>query len=322
MIENVAPCIVIVDEIEKFFGGVSQGGHETSRHNFASLLEWMQAEHSKPILVIATANNVTSLPPELKRKGRFDETFFVSIPTQADCEDIIRIHLKSKKAVLEQSFDYNRVARSFLIAATAKLRFFNGADIEAVINSAFCSLFADMDDVTKANIQQDGEIPKSFYSTPKVEEALLKELDRTRSYFDNNMDETASYWILMRRLNFRNAGGADLFEGIPYDEDKGMFSFECVPKQDDGKQDDQKQGGRSEYLDALKKELERIETSAGEQKAQLEEQNRQQLALMINWAGGAGTGPNAPATIEYDAAFRYKLAISIFKQVHASAGKE
>ena len=93
MIENVAPCIVIIDEIEKFFekSGNQGGGHEVTRHLLSTLLDWMQTKRSKPVLVIATANEIDNLPPELKRKGRFDETFFVGIPTCEDCKNIFEI---------------------------------------------------------------------------------------------------------------------------------------------------------------------------------------------------------------------------------------
>ena len=281
MIENVAPCIVIVDEIEKFFGDVSEGGHETSRHILASFLEWMQDEHGKPILVIATANNVKKLPPELKRKGRFDETFFVGIPNCEECKNIMRIHLENKREVLAESFGYDDVIETFLAAATQKLRFFNGADLEAVINSAFCSLFAEKmkDRKTLEQTQSKGEITFR-YSADEVKDALRTELEKTRSYFDNNMDETASYWLEMRHLNFRNAGGADLYQGIDFNEEDGKFSFGG---------DSHPVGNDNEYRKFLEDELEKIEDS--------------------------------PACSAYDDAFRYKLAISIFKRVQDAIQK-
>ena len=226
MIESVAPCVVIVDEIEKFFGGISDGGNEASRHIFASLLEWMQADREKAVLVIATANKVDRLPPELKRKGRFDETFFVGIPTRKDCQEIMSIHLRRKADVIDPAFNYASVIDSFLDEAARRGRFFNGADLESVVNSAFCTLFSRLDVKSLECIQKGGDVSDvGRYSADSVRMALLDELDRTRSYFDNNMDETAAYWVLMRSLNFRNAGGDDLFKGIGYDEREGRFSF-------------------------------------------------------------------------------------------------
>jgi SpoVK/Ycf46/Vps4 family AAA+-type ATPase len=259
MIESVAPCVVIVDEIEKFFGGISEGGNEASRHIFASLLEWMQSDREKAVLVIATANKVDSLPPELKRKGRFDETFFVGIPMRADCRQIMSIHLHRMAKVLSGDFDYDFVMDSFLDAAAREGRFFNGADIESIVNAAFCSLFSQVDVKSLESVQRGGEISDADrYSSSMVKSALLEELKRTRSYFDNNMDETASYWTLMRRLNFRNAGGEDLFKGIKYDEESGKFSFACVSSQNYASDLDAKfveSANRGDYDDALRYKL-------------------------------------------------------------------
>ena len=243
-VENIAPCVVIIDEIEKFFGGVSDGNNEVSKHIFASLLDWMQTDREKPVLVIATANKVDKLPPELKRKGRFDETFFVGIPTRKDCRDILSIHLRRKggferggedvwirtgSGILRDDFDYDAVVESVLDAAAKHRRFFNGADIESIVNSAFCALFSTVEKNHKdviENVQRGGGIEASTkYGHECVKNAILDELEHTRSYFDNNMEETASYWVSMKKMNFRNAGGVDLFEGIDYYEDTGTFAF-------------------------------------------------------------------------------------------------
>ena len=280
-IEGVAPCVVIVDEIEKFFGGISDGNgnSEASRHIFASMLEWMQEERDKPILVIATANKVDKLPPELKRKGRFDETFFVGIPTCRASHDIMYIHLRRKSQILDCGFDYESVIKATLHAAAKKRMFFNGADIESIINAAFCTLFARIGIEAIEDVQGGASLDESLkYSTEDVISALSDELERTRSYFDSNMDETAAYWVLMRRLNFRNAGGEDLFSGIPYKDYLGEFEFENI-EQDGGFKFDDANHGRL-YLECI---------------------NRR-----ISQSAEAG---------DYDAAFRYSLAASIFRYV-------
>ena len=211
MIENVAPCIVIIDEIEKFFekSGNQGGGHEVTRHLLSTLLDWMQTKRSKPVLVIATANEIDNLPPELKRKGRFDETFFVGIPTCEDCKNIFEIHFSKRKKVLDKEFfnaenkfseKYKEVVNKFFRMAAQMHRFFNGADIESIIDAAFCSLFAQKmgyksetnnnapkaDDNERKKIIEGEYTPK--YSVAQVEEALLTELQKTRSYFENNME--------------------------------------------------------------------------------------------------------------------------------------
>lgn len=89
----VSPCILWIDEIDKGLGvngAESDGG--TSSRVFSTILTWMQ-ENSAPVFVFATANEIRKIPPELLRKGRFDEVFFVDLPSEAERVDIVRIHL-------------------------------------------------------------------------------------------------------------------------------------------------------------------------------------------------------------------------------------
>ena len=305
-IENVAPCIVIIDEIEKFFekSGDNGGSHEVTRHLLSTMLDWMQTKRSKPVLVIATANEVDKLPPELKRKGRFDETFFVGVPTYKECENIFKIHFNKRKDVLDEAFfdanskEYEKVVNSFFKKATEKKRFFNGADIESILDAAFCSLFAEKMGYKSSTENCDaradilnGKYPK--YSIGQVQAALLAELEDTRSYFDNNMSKTAAYWVLMKELNFRDSGGKDLFEGegLKFDPEQGKFNFKLNNEDScygdktakyirDGFYDKDKSYKKG-YLDFLEDRL----------------------------------TPHPGKKLNYDEAFRYKLAISIYKYV-------
>ena len=96
MAEAVAPSILLMDEIEKGFGDSgSSGDSGTSSRVFGSFLTWMQ-EKEKPVFVIATANNIDKLPPEFLRKGRFDEIFFVDLPTDSERQIIWTLHLKKR----------------------------------------------------------------------------------------------------------------------------------------------------------------------------------------------------------------------------------
>jgi ATP-dependent 26S proteasome regulatory subunit len=106
--ETVAPCIVWIDEIEK---ALAQGGLDggTSMRVFGSILTWM-AEKTAPCFVVATANDISRLPPELLRKGRFDEIFFLDLPTEAERREILRVHLAKRKRV-PLDFDLDRLAR-------------------------------------------------------------------------------------------------------------------------------------------------------------------------------------------------------------------
>lgn len=97
--ETIAPCIVWIDEMEKALahGGLDSG---TSTRVFGSILTWMQ-EKNAPVFVVATANNIASLPPELLRKGRFDEIFFLDLPTYEERIEILRVHIKKRRRLPE-----------------------------------------------------------------------------------------------------------------------------------------------------------------------------------------------------------------------------
>lgn len=96
--EAMAPVVLWIDEIEKGFASAGEASNDggLSRRMFGSLLTWMQ-EHTAPVFLVATANDVQSLPPELLRKGRFDEIFFVDLPGAAAREAILMLHLKRRK---------------------------------------------------------------------------------------------------------------------------------------------------------------------------------------------------------------------------------
>jgi SpoVK/Ycf46/Vps4 family AAA+-type ATPase len=125
--EAMAPCVLWVDEIEK---GLATGGGDgdagTSRRVLGSLLTWM-AENDRSVFVVATANDVRLLPPELVRKGRLDEIFFVDLPRADVREEIAAIHLR-KRGLDPQRFDLLELA-----AATAG---FSGAEIEQAVAAA------------------------------------------------------------------------------------------------------------------------------------------------------------------------------------------
>ncbi|NVK43372.1 MAG: AAA family ATPase [Oceanospirillaceae bacterium] len=129
--EVMAPCVLWIDEIEKgFSSGDSDQG--TSKRILGALLTWM-AEQRGGVFVVATANDIQALPPELVRKGRFDEVFFVDLPGEAAREAALRIHLGRHDAEPDQ-FDLAQ-----LVAAT---RGFSGAEIEQAVVSAYYAAHA------------------------------------------------------------------------------------------------------------------------------------------------------------------------------------
>jgi SpoVK/Ycf46/Vps4 family AAA+-type ATPase len=130
--EAVSPCILWVDEIEKGFAGVSGpvSGRVAARV-FGSFLSWLQDKNS-PVFVVATANEIRRLPPELLRKGRFDEIFFVGLPSPKEREAIYRVHL-AKRHRDPKVFDLPE-----LVKATDA---FSGAEIEHTIKDGLFSAF-------------------------------------------------------------------------------------------------------------------------------------------------------------------------------------
>jgi SpoVK/Ycf46/Vps4 family AAA+-type ATPase len=130
--ETVAPCIVWIDEMEK---ALSQGGLDggTSLRVFGSVLTWM-SEKTVPCFVVATANDISRLPPELLRKGRFDEIFFLDLPTQAERREIFGVHLRKARR-LAAGFDLDRLAR--------ESEGYVGAEIQQAIYDAMHVAFDD-----------------------------------------------------------------------------------------------------------------------------------------------------------------------------------
>ena len=132
--EVIAPCVLWVDEIEKAFAG-SMGDSGTASRVLATFLTWMQ-EKAGPVFVFATANDIGRLPPEFLRKGRFDEVFFLDLPTAAEREAIVEVHLKQKgRTMVRSRFDLPAIAEA--------TRGFVGAELEAVTNDALFPAFMD-----------------------------------------------------------------------------------------------------------------------------------------------------------------------------------
>lgn len=130
--ETVAPCIVWIDEIEK---GLAHGGLDsgTSTRVFGTILTWMQ-EKTAPCFVVATANDISSLPPELLRKGRFDEIFFLDLPTLDERKEIVQVHLR-KRSRIPADFAIEQIA--------AAAEGYVGAEIEQAVVDAMYIGFND-----------------------------------------------------------------------------------------------------------------------------------------------------------------------------------
>jgi AAA+ superfamily predicted ATPase len=167
--EGVAPCILWVDEIDKAFAG-SQGSAQTdggtTARVFGTFLTWL-SEKTAPVFVIATANDISCLPPELLRKGRLDEIFFVDLPSPAERRDVLRIHL-GKRGRDPAVFDLETLA--------TQSDGFSGAEIEeAIIAGLFDSFSEGMPLDTSVLL-------RSLKATVPLSKTMSEELNRLRTW--------------------------------------------------------------------------------------------------------------------------------------------
>jgi SpoVK/Ycf46/Vps4 family AAA+-type ATPase len=132
--ETISPCILWIDEIDKAFSNVeSKGDSGTSNRVLATFISWL-SEKTKPVFVIATANNIDLLPLEVIRKGRFDEIFFLDLPKREEREEIFKIHLKEFRPNNWKLFDYPKLAKLS--------ESFSGAEIrQSIIDGMFHAFY-------------------------------------------------------------------------------------------------------------------------------------------------------------------------------------
>ena len=186
MSKAIAPCVLWIDEIEKAFSGIgSEGGTaDVTTRLFGSFLTWMQ-EKTEAVFVVATANDITKLPPELLRKGRFDEIFFVDLPNSEERKEIFEIHMKRRKKENEwKSLEKKHVDE--IVYATEG---YSGADIEGVVSEAVEIAFCKQNDNTL------------------TKEILLETIKSTVPLSQINKTAIGSLLKLYQQNNFRKASG-------------------------------------------------------------------------------------------------------------------
>lgn len=136
--EAISPCVLWIDELEKAFAGIGDGsGNEVTTRLFGNFLTWMQ-EKKSPTFVVATANDILKLPPELMRKGRFDETFYVGLPNDNERRKVFEIHIGKRRKSDLGSIDISKLVE--------KTKGFSGADIEGVVKDAVEAAFSNNKD--------------------------------------------------------------------------------------------------------------------------------------------------------------------------------
>ena len=181
--ESISPCILWIDEIEKGFCGSASSNYTdsgTTARVFGSFTTWLQ-EKSKPVFVVATANDVNQLPPELIRQGRFDEVFFVDLPGRQEREEILRIHLK-KRHRTPSDFDVRRLG--------LETEGFSGAEIEQSIVSALYDAFESNRPLATTDIMRNisETVPLSRMMREQIDSLRQWALERARPA--NADDET------------------------------------------------------------------------------------------------------------------------------------
>ncbi len=179
--EAMAPCVLWIDEIEKGLAGANSSGRNdsgVSSRMFASILTWMQ-EKSSPVYVVATANRIDVLPSELLRKGRFDEIFFVDLPTEEERREIVKIQLEKVGRTFEEK-EIEEIAKA--------CDGFTGAEIEESVISA---LFNSYDDGER-ELTGDDVISVMKDSNPSSKGIMSDTVDSLRAWAKSNCVRNAS----------------------------------------------------------------------------------------------------------------------------------
>ncbi len=169
--EAISPCVLWIDEIEKAFSGVGSdgGGSDVTTRLFGQFLTWMQ-EKENTVFIVATANDISRMPPEFLRKGRFDELFFVDLPNGEERRKILDIHLKKRKR-------WHKGIDS--IALIKETDGFNGADLEAVVKDTIEMAFIDGKDIITTE-----DLLKSVKETKSISSTLKDKIKEIKSTID------------------------------------------------------------------------------------------------------------------------------------------
>ena len=189
--EAVAPSILWIDEIEKGFGG--NGGERdggTATRVFGTFLTWM-SEKTKPVFVIATANNINALPSEMLRKGRFDEIFFVDLPTKAERKVIFKLHLEKRlKGSISKDFAVTDTLLNKLAEITEG---FVGAEIEQVVISALFEAFSENRTLKEEDLYKVIKNTVPLSTTQSEQILAIREWANERAVAATAHDESYNY---------------------------------------------------------------------------------------------------------------------------------
>ena len=180
MAEAIAPCVVWIDELEKGFAGVGGdgGGADVTTRLFGSLLTWMQEKESAAF-VVATANDIIKLPPELLRKGRFDEIFYVGLPSDNERKRIFEIHISKRRIKDLSDIDLNRLV--------SRTKGYSGADIEGVVKESIENIYAEGKDKLTTD-----DLLEAIKNTHSLSEIMKEPLKKMSEEYENRKFKNAS----------------------------------------------------------------------------------------------------------------------------------
>lgn len=178
--EAISPCILWIDELEKAFSGIGGegSGAEVTTRLLGSFLTWMQEKESS-VFVVATVNDITKLPPELLRKGRFDEIFYVELPNEDERKKIFEIHIKKRRKNDLSNIDINKLV--------SETKGYSGADIEGVIKESIETVF-----VEDKNTLTTDEILKVIKNTNSLSEIMKEPLEKMAKEYESRKFKNAS----------------------------------------------------------------------------------------------------------------------------------
>ena len=176
--EAISPCVLWIDELEKAFAGINGSGSEVTVRLFGAFLTWMQ-EKDSPAFVIATANDITKLPPELMRKGRFDEIFYVGLPNATERRKIFEIHISKRRKQDLPSIDLGKLVQ--------QTDGYSGADIEGVVKDSIENVFADNQTALTTEY-----ILAAIKNTHSLSEIMKEPLERMSKEYETRKFKNAS----------------------------------------------------------------------------------------------------------------------------------